>query len=489
MKSIKKFLRKLDVFGVPMNFRYKSKYKYSTSLGGFTLILFCLLSSIIVIYYLIKFINKENFTTIYYTVNIPKTEIVILKNSNATFTVDLDCTTEGRFKADDILKVEMKYVNYTKNTKGEYNKNKTLLPTHYCTHQDFHNIHNDSFDRLKLQNFHCLDDFDYSLSGIYSDQIFTYFEYSVVSKYETEENLDNIEEFLFNNDCKLKIVYTDITIDLNNYKEPIKTCLNEVFIQLNPTLFIKRNIFFMNQYLIDNDDILFDIFIEQNYPFIKTLYSRYEEYALYKGLNRSKTNPFDKYKFASLYIRADTKKTEIKRKYQNIMEFYADVSSLLLSIFRFLLYVFEFINNFYAEYSFAKGIFFFKEFENRYFDIYKRQKQINQLKSLINNYNEQNTQINSFNSDFYNYLPNEKIFRNFEINTYNKIKKKDIDTNNECKRNSISYSNQIIGNLVKDGNNSRNILSSSNKQDEQKQFSNNINSTIDKDLIKKMEKI
>ena len=183
----------------------------------------------------------------------------------------------------------------------------------------------------------------------------------------------------------------------------------------------------MNQYLIDNDDILFDVFKDQNHPFIKNLYSRYEEYALYKGLNRSKTNPFDKYNFATLYIRADTKKTEIKRTYQNLLEFYADVSSLLLGIFRFLIIVFDFINNFYVEYSFAKRIFIFKEFENSHFNISKRYKQLNQLKLLINNYNEQNTDINSFNSDLDSYLPNEKIFGNFECNTYNKIKKKEIN--------------------------------------------------------------
>ena len=244
----------------------------------------------------------------------------------------------------------------------------------------------------------------------------------------------------------------------------------------------------MNQYLIDNDDILFDVFKDQNHPFIKNLYSRYEEYALYKGLNRSKTNPFDKYNFATLYIRADTKKTEIKRTYQNLLEFYADVSSLLLGIFRFLIIVFDFINNFYVEYSFAKRIFIFKEFENSHFNISKRYKQLNQLKLLINNYNEQNTDINSFNSDLDSYLPNEKIFGNFECNTYNKIKKKEINISNEYnKRNSIPYSNQIMGNVINDGNNSRSKLSSGNIKNE-KPFSSN-NSTIDKGSIKKIGRI
>ena len=50
-----------------------------------------------------------------------------------------------------------------------------------------------------------------------------------------------IDEYLRSNDCKLQFYYIDITIDLGNYEEPIKPVLNSIFIQLNPTLFIKRN--------------------------------------------------------------------------------------------------------------------------------------------------------------------------------------------------------------------------------------------------------
>ena len=117
-----------------------------------------------------------------------------------------------------------------------------------------------------------------------------------------------LKNIFFKNDCKLQIVYPDITIDLNNYKDPLKSYLNEVFIQLNPTLYIKRNMFFMNQYLMDDDDILFEIFNEVGYSFITSLFSKYEEYSLYLGLNRSITNPPEKIKYAKLYMRADTKK-------------------------------------------------------------------------------------------------------------------------------------------------------------------------------------
>ena len=464
----------MDVFGVPMTFRYKTKDSYTTSLGGFTMMIFCVLVSFFVIYYFIKFINKENFTTIYYTVNIPKTDTIKLKDSKATFTVGLDCESNGRFKVDDVLKLEVRYVNYTKTIEGIYNKNKTLLSTHFCSHKDFYDAYNDSFDRLNLHKFQCLDDYEGSIGGIYSDHIFTYYEFSVVSKYNTEENFNNIDEFLFQNDCKLQIVYPDITIDLNNYKNPIKSYLNDIFIQLNPTLFIKRNIFFMNQYLKDDDDLILGIFEEQNYSFITTLYSRYEEYALYIGLNRGLNKPPNYINYAKLYLRADTKKTDIRRTYQNIMEFYADVSSLLLGIFRLLIIIINYFNNFYAEYSFSKRIFILKDYENSHFEISKRYKQINKIKFLIEEYNQKETDYDSFEKDLSEFYSSNKVIRNYDTNTYNKIKKRNLINIKDNK--SFSYTSQGIINLNIEGKN--NQSNSSNvkinyKNEENKQNSEN----------------
>ena len=77
----------------------------------------------------------------------------------------------------------------------------------------------------------------------FSDEVFSYFDFSVAAKNKSQELTNEVIRFLFENDCKLQFVYTDIIIDLDNYKNPVTQYLNEIFIQLNPTLFIKRNIY------------------------------------------------------------------------------------------------------------------------------------------------------------------------------------------------------------------------------------------------------
>ena len=292
MKSIKKFLRNFDLSGLPFTLKYKSKEKYTTSLGGSIMIIFFIVALYYVIYYFIEFINKKNFTIIYYTTNIAQTEIIKLKETKGTVSFGLDCQFKGKHKAEDLFKLETKFINFTKNSEGIYNKSTTILSSHFCTYNDFFNEHNVSFDRLNANKFRCLDDYNYDLMGIFSDKSFTYYELTVKSKEDTAENLNNIEEFLMQNDCKLQIVYIEKADNLDNYSEPITSYLNEVFIQLNPTFFIKRNMFFMNQHLVNKDD-LFGDFSDSKNESITSIYSRYEEYFLFLGLNRSTTKPPD----------------------------------------------------------------------------------------------------------------------------------------------------------------------------------------------------
>ena len=387
MKSIKKFLRTIDIFGIPLTFRYKKNDKYSTSLGGLTIIIFIILAIAFGVYYFIPFVKRQNLSIIYYTMNIPKTEQIKFKDSKAAFAIGFDCQKNGRLKVEDVFKLDAVFANYVKEMDGTYHKDKYPQTTHNCVYEDFYNNYNSSFDYLNLKNYQCLDNNKHIIEGIYADKVFSYYEFSVAAINDSDETYNNIDEYLFENDCKLQLVFTDITIDLSNYKEPIKPFLNSFFIQLNPTLFIKRNVFYMNQYLYDDDSLIAVFNSEEKPEQTKTLFSRYEEYSLYIGLDREITRPADYKNYAKIYMRSDLKKTEIRRTYQKITEFYADASSILVGIYEFLIIIISIINNFYAENSIVKKLFIFKGINNKYFNIKNRHKKINELLSLNGNNN------------------------------------------------------------------------------------------------------
>ena len=441
MNKIIKFLKKWDAFGVPFSFRYQDEGSYKTLLGGFFIIIFCIIVLILGIYYFIPFYNRKNFSIIYYSMNMANTGQIKLSESKANLAVGLNCyDDEDGTKAEDLFKLDIKYYTQKKTREGEINKTSKKLSTHNCNYADFYNSYNESFDLVNMGNYQCLDKTDNIIEGIYTDEKFTYYEFTVSSKIDSMEHFNKIDKYLARNDCKLQLYYIDITIDFNNYKEPIKPYINALFVQLNPTLVTKMNAFFMNQNF-ENDNYLIFIF-EDGKSEIKTLFSRNEEYSLYKGLNRGETKTYDYMNYARIYIRADTKKTEIKRKYQKLMEFYANISSLLLGIFYILFIIFNFFNKFYAELSLSKKLFFFKNVEYNNFDHKQINKIINITEPLVNKNQFKNNilmESNKRNNINYNIGGKEKEMErmnnleNEVINIYNR--KQHLHINNKDNKN------------------------------------------------------
>ena len=91
------------------------------------------------------------------------------------------------------------------------------------------------------------------------------------------------------------------------------------------------------------------------------------------------------------------------------MEFYADASSLLVAIFDICFIIFSYIDNFYAQHSLAKSIFFFKELEDKdNFNIMKKTDIIQELISIT-----ELQKKNSENSPIEITSKNSKIMKNF----------------------------------------------------------------------------
>ena len=446
MQTIKNLLTDIDLFGITISFRYNTRKKYQSPLGGFFLLLFLILLFVLGIYYFIPFFNRKNYTVVYYTMNLASTEEVDLftSESNVAFGLTCESNSNEKLKINDLLDLQTKFIIYKKSMDGSYNKDPFDIDTHSCTYSDFFNKYDKQVDYLGLNKFQCMTNENYVIQGIYSDQIFSYFEISVLSKNTSIELLNEIERFLFENDCKLHMAFTDMIIDLDDYESPMTQYLNdELFIQLNPTLFIKKNIYFMNQEFT-NDNYLLFIIEDDKTPEIKTLYSRYEEYNLWKGLNRGSTKPDYFNYFSKVYIRADLKKTVIKRKYQKFMEFFADTFSLLTGIYEVLYIIFYFIYNFSSYHFFSKKLFFFKELNNgNDFNVHKKINQIENLLYIIgskekkgdNNLIEVNSNLNK--GKIINKEESQK-----EINIYNNNNKYSSKEVSEIKYSSKSITSQ-----------------------------------------------
>ena len=447
MSTIQNIIKKFDIFGMTFTFRYKNTDKYQTVLGGLIVILFIILVSIVGIYYFIPFAKRKNYTIVYYTMNLSATEEVNLFQSESNFALGLKCedNSNEKYNINDLLSIKAKYTSFHKYSDGSSKKNTSDLETHKCTYEDFYNKYNKQFDYMELSIYECLDEKKDTIQGIYADEIFSYFEFTITAK--DDSALNELDRFLFENDCKLEFIYTDIIIDLDNYKKAQTQYLNEIFIQLSPIYYIKRNIYFMNQYFYNDNYILF-VFEGKGKGEIKPLYSRYEDYSMYKGLERI-NNKIDNYeKYAKIFIRADIKKTIINRRYQKFMEFYADASSLLIALYEILVIIFNYIDDFYAHHSLSKQLFFFKGIEDsNNYNIFKKRIQIRRLISFIEN-NRKKVNINSNLSDT---NINRKIIKEDKLIKKDNIKEFNIIENfDEIQRDNINI--QYNENKIKKAN-------------------------------------
>ena len=363
MKVINNCIRQfknIDLFGEKCTFKYKNHEKYSTGLGGIIFLLLCLVGITISILNLIPFCKRENISLQFYTVKLNETENIQL-NEPIYFAIGLDCAFDNEMKITgrDLFDLKIKFTRKNKENKTTQQKD---IITDFLNESLFYEKNKENLDYLETKDFITLnvnDTQDLKIEGIYTDKIFSYISIAVVTKETTKEHYNKINDYLLKNECRLQFYYSDITVNINNYKELSKPFIDSTFLQINPHLLMKKNVFFM-KYHFKYDTRLFPILDFEIEEEEKIGFSRSENYFIYKGLNRDDTIP-DSYEYAKLYIRVDNKKVEIKKEYQSFLEFWADNSSLWLDIFTFINFIISFIYNYKSSRILSKKLFIFED--------------------------------------------------------------------------------------------------------------------------------
>ncbi len=285
------------------------------------------------------------------------------------------------------------------------------------------------FSDLKISDFKCLNRF----KTIHSD--FSYYRIKVGPKNGSyyKDLLYHLED----NNCIFRFFYKDYVININDYTNPVKPILKSFYLPLNSGFNIKKNVYFMNYIFKDNKNYLTNLFdFDDNTGDNYTFYSIIEDNLIYEDNNVN--NPYEEKKYATLYLRASNRITEINREYQNFLDFYAENTSFWFGIFEFLNIFFTIYNGFHANLSMSKKLFFFDE-KNE--DI-KRINPINSNKSLINkkSRNSINT-INIINLNEMTNIKNDNNDNNIDIN------------NNKDDNNKKNENENIVGtNFLNDNN-------------------------------------
>jgi hypothetical protein len=367
MGIIENFIKEIDLFAISISFRYnKDDEKYSTFFGGIITLLIIVIYITFGLIYFIPFVKKENFTIFYNTINLPYADPVLLDSNNSFLAIGLQCGNQQEKELNKYLDFKALYFKKEVNNYGSITKEKEEIPL----------INNNYSNLLYINNL------NKTIKGRYGDPEFQYIEISLNSKKNLSEYMNEIDKILFKNDCKLEFHYTDYTIDYNQIEEPFKEFKNEIFLQLNPYFCLKMNTFFMKQTLSNDNDLLFQYKDEE---INKYLFSRSEQYFLYKGNSNTKeeNRPKDYESYAKIYLRADSRRIEIKRKYQSLFEFWADTFSFWDGMVAILSFILNSFYKFYAFYNIGNEIFFSEIKDLKKLNISKRSEELKKIKDII----------------------------------------------------------------------------------------------------------
>ena len=427
LKKIRVFFRSFDIFGDSFTFHYKEEDSQSSPLGGFIFIIFAGITALYLITNFIPFLNEENFTLQYYTMNLEDTEQIKLSEEPVAFGFGLTVNNTNSNLSDLFkFRVEFRKSNVQRKTINYSN----------CDLSDFHNLHDKYLNKVNIEDYYCISHEDLSNNspeGIYTGINFSYYMISLESKYLNNETHNQlINDYLVESDCKLQFYYSDITIDVDDYRNPISSVLNSMFIQLDPTIIQKRNILFMNYHLSDEDSFLHVIPGEEKSS-TKTGLSRIEDYSVYKGLNRVDKKTDDYNIYAKIYIRADNRKVEIYRTYQDFMDFYDETTAIFWTLYYFAILIIPSYDRKKSIHSISKKLFFFEG--TKYINNEKMKKLKNILNSneISNKSIEINTKEDEINENIIytknpktNETINKKSNKQLKNNINNEIKKDDI---------------------------------------------------------------
>ena len=352
MKVIKSIFKNCDYFGVDFNFHYKTKDKYRTATGGLIFMTFLIC---VIIYFSINlnyFLKRKNIDIIYYKMETKETDDINFFNYSLVNAFTMQCNNNKLSQKEfEYFSFDANYVIVTQYN-GSMIKEKTPLNFSKCTKEHFYNKFNEETDIIGLNDKYCFDTNNITIRGEYTDEIYKYVEISLKMKLN---DYQTYYDYLTQNDCTFKLYYTNYGFNIKNYNNPIISFLGQKFIKLNPNYSNKMDIYFIVQQF-ESDHHFLSFKTQLKYY---VAYSKNEQYQIYKGSERFEKQIDDYNILSKMFLRADSGRYIIIRKYQKIYSFLGNLASIFSNAILILFALVKKINSFYLYQSLMKKLFLF----------------------------------------------------------------------------------------------------------------------------------
>ena len=181
-----------------------------------------------------------------------------LNSSNFLFAITVQNTDFNLSSA--YLTFQMQMRRYIRHGNGTIQKIITPVPLKKCDLTYMAN-YSDQFDRFGLRQALCPSISEYNIGGGYLSDVFEFIKLRVMTCQNDTTQPDivckdtpSVLNALANNTVTVALIYTQNTIDENNYKEPVKQYLSTLNWNTSPGLQTLGSDLFLNEYQMKTDD-------------------------------------------------------------------------------------------------------------------------------------------------------------------------------------------------------------------------------------------
>ena len=379
-KCIKKVIKECDCFGTFVTFRINKDNELKSVFGGCSTLIYSLIALIYVSYMTYRFIAKKdiNFINAYRIVE--SEPFINLTDIGFNFAFGLE-TSESE---EPYIESDIPFFNYSVYLVewiSDQGITKSVIPTKSCQKSDFHNLVDNSFKKSSLDKLICPDwgGINYTLEGTYMDY---YYKYIIIQIGLTEyalNNLDLTKQLFYKNNFEMALFFLDNAMEYDNKTNPMPLFLNHIFRSMDFNYQKTTEILISPVEFYNDENIIID-----NPTVTKGLTIDWK----IDSFRNSDRNIKKESLVSQIILKTSTKVIELRRSYQKLPIFVADLTGILEDLLIFLLLTVNIVERIAIDRKLISKMLKFRG--SKYYDIdylvntFKKDSLNNNLMKIIN---------------------------------------------------------------------------------------------------------
>ncbi len=407
----------LDLFKLPISFRYKQKQSFSTRSGAFISIIVCILVIFCTIFFsrdLYLKLNPNVISQEEYVKGVPKLEIngdfrfglsiEYLSLKKAAYERYLDITAYYTKNKQGIGAEELQFPLCDSFVKSEHIADAKSVQCFNSANSELQGYWNtDQFESIYFYVKSCNND-----TRLYKNSITSKTNNSTLPLCHSKEE---IEIFLTENKLLLTMYYDKLTIKPNDYEKPLQKRLDFYWEYLNFDTKVLMEVFFKNVLVETDSGVLLNSYKNENMI-------DFEKTKTTKTVRNQKNGE----EFIKIYLLASDKKLYYKRIYMKIQNAFADIGGII----SFLLISGEYITSFVGALSLKIDMTnTFLRFETSYTKNKNNPSEKNEFKRILNK-NDMKNKSEELGSE--NHISDQYV--NIHVKCYPKVLRSNLDFEN-----------------------------------------------------------